>query len=173
MRMRRSVSAVALVAAVAVSAVPVTAGAAFAKPAASKPAQSKPGKPAKPAKVSFAATGSVTAVDLGSSTVTVAVKSGTKDVKGRTVSISVPASARIVVNGGGRTLGAVSAGFRITVTGSHVGSLYTAAKIQAHGVRATPAPAPSPSVTPAPAPSTGPDDSATPDDDVDPTLAAQ
>ncbi|MCO8275961.1 hypothetical protein M1L60_35825 [Actinoplanes sp. TRM 88003] len=165
MRIRRTVPAVVLAAAVAVAAVPVAALPAIAKPAASKPSkpsESRPAKPAKPAKVKFAANGTVTAVDLDQATVTVAVKSGTKDVKGRTVSITVPTTTRINVDGGGKTLSAIAAGYRITVTGSHAGPLYTAAKIQAHGVRTRPAPSTSPSPTPSP---TDTDDSPKSDDD--------
>jgi hypothetical protein len=157
-RMRRTLVAVALAAAATVPAVsiisaPAVAGSAKpAKPVATKPVATKPTKAPKPTKVAFAANGSVTAVNAGSALITVAVKSGTKDVKGRTVTISVPPGARVVVNGAGKTLSAVAAGYRITVTGTHVGSLYTAAKIQAQGVRPQPAPSAKPVPTPTPTP---------------------
>jgi hypothetical protein len=170
--MRRTVVAVALVAAATIPAVSVTAAQAVAKPAASKPAKpeaSKPAKPAKPAKVTFAANGSVTAVSADAATITVAVKSGTKDVKGRTVIISVPSTTRIVVNGAGRALSALAAGYRITVTGTHVGSAYTAAKIEAHGVRTQPTPTASPTAAPSPTVTESPSAEPTSDPSAEPT----
>jgi uncharacterized protein (DUF736 family) len=141
MRMRRTVLAVVLSAGVLVPTVS-TAAAAWAKPASKptvthkgtpKPAKApaKSAKPAKPAKVNFAASGSVTAVNLDAGTVTVAAKGGTKDVKGTSVTVVVPSTARIVLDDASATLADLAAGYRITVTGTHVGTAYTATKVQA------------------------------------------
>jgi hypothetical protein len=144
-----------------------------------KPA--KPAKPPKPVKVNFTAEGTVTAVDAAAGTVTVAAKGGTTDVRGSSVTIAVPATTRIVVNGARGALADLAAGFRITVTGSRAGTDYTAGKIEARGKRVkpnpstSPTPAPTGSATPAPTPSDStapaptPTDSATPAPAVTPT----
>ncbi len=154
MRMRRTALALAVAAAVTVPTV-ATASVAAAKPAAkpaashgkpaAKPAKpTKPAKPAKPVKVTFSASGVVTAVDLDARTVTVAAKGGTKDVKGRTVGVVVPSTARIVLDDAPATVADLEAGFRITVTGTRLGTVYTASKVQASS--------PEPEVTPTPTP---------------------
>jgi hypothetical protein len=105
------------------------------------------GKPtAKPVKkVKFSASGTVKAVDATVRTVTIAVKGGTKDVKGRTIVVKVPSTVRVVVNGGRRGLAEVAAGFTVTVTGVRAGDVYTAEKAEARGkVKSTPAPSASP-----------------------------
>src|SRR5512138_482042 len=90
------------------------------------------GKPKKapkaPKQVKFAASGTVTAVDATAGTVTVQVKGGTKDVRRSTVTIAVPATARIVVNGKGKTLADIAVGFGITVTGTNSNGVLTAAR---------------------------------------------
>jgi hypothetical protein len=100
--------------------------------------------------MAFAANGSVAAVSAADASVTVAVKSGTKDVKGQSITIGVASTTRIVVNGARKTLSDLAAGYRITVTGTHTGSLYTAAKIEANGVRTQPTPSTSPTTGPTP-----------------------
>jgi hypothetical protein len=162
--------------------------------AAAKPSAAKPGKPAakttkkpksgktsKPAKkVKFAANGTVTAVDVAAGTVTVAVKSGTKDVKGRTVRFNVPSTAKIVVNNGQKTLSRLGAGQQITLTGMRAGSTYTAARVVAVSKAklpmpsvkpsppVTPSPSTPPSVTPSPEPSVTPEQEETPEQDETP-----
>jgi hypothetical protein len=143
MRMRRTALVIAMAAGIIVPTVSTAATVAWASPATkpavsqkAKPAPktSKPAKttkPAKPVKASFAANGSVTAVDVDAHTVTVVVKGGTKDVKGRTVGILLPSSARIVLDDAPATAADIEAGFRITVTGTRVGNVYTASKVQA------------------------------------------
>jgi hypothetical protein len=168
MHLRRSALAVLLATAVVVPAVS-TAAVAWAKPA-SKPAAAQKAKPkptkapakptktpakptktpAKPVQVTFAANGTVTAVDAVAGTVVVAVKGGTKDVKGSSLTVVVPAAARIVLDDAPATLAQVQPGFRITVTGVRSGTGHTAAKIQASSpeviVEPTPEPTPSPEV---------------------------
>src|SRR3954454_3950658 len=150
MHMRRTVVAVALATAATVPAVSVTAAQAVAKPAVAHAAATKSAKHAKPVRLAFAADGSVTAVNATNASVTVAVKSGTKDVKAQTITVSVPSATRIVVNDSRKTLSDLAVGYRMTVTGTHTGSLYTAVKIEAHGVPAQPAPSTGPSTDPLP-----------------------
>lgn len=169
MRMRRSALAIAMVAGIAAPTVS-TVAVAWAKPAAkpavshhAKPAPTKKGKPAKatkPVKANFAANGSITAVNAAAHTVTVAVKAGTKDVKGHSVSILLPAAVRIIVNDAPGTAVDLEAGFRITVTGTRLGTVYTASKVQAVSPAPQASPTPSES-TPSDAPSTAPTDEPT------------
>src|SRR5687768_10740558 len=105
MRLRRSVVAFVLTTGVLVPVVATvtTASASAAASsgtayAAKKAKPVKSAKPAKPAKVAFTATGVVTAVDAGAATLTVAVKGGTKNVKGNTVTVVVPSTARITLS---------------------------------------------------------------------------
>jgi hypothetical protein len=68
------------------------------------------------------------------------------------------------VAGKGAGLAALQPGYRITVTGTRIGTAYTASKIQAAPrPRTKPGPTPSSSTTaPAPAPSTQPSESVEP-----------
>ncbi|GIF14321.1 hypothetical protein [Actinoplanes teichomyceticus] len=139
---------------------PTTPAATPTTPAAKKPAVTpttpattkKPTPaPVKKVKVAFAASGRVTAV--GATSVTVAVKGGTKDVKGRTVTIGVPASVRVLLNGKRVAVTALAAGHQVSITGTRVDAVYTAAKVQATGKVVKPTPVPSTSTSPAPVPS--------------------
>jgi hypothetical protein len=121
----------------------------------------------KPKVVKFTASGRVTAVDATAGTVTIKVKGGTKDVKRTTVTVTVPATARIVVNGAGRTLADVAAGFGVTVTGTHAGDMLTATRIEARGKK--PVTKPSASPTPSPTPS----DDVTPEPTDDPSASPE
>jgi hypothetical protein len=174
-RVRRIALSTLLVAAVVVPAGPGLALAA-SKSAAAVSASSKSSKgdhsgheskkPKKkaPRPVKFAASGTVTAVDATAGTVTVRVKGGTKDGRGSTVAITVPPTARIVVNGAKKSLADIAVGFGITVTGTSADGVRTAARIEARGkksgVKPTPAPTASPTPTDDPT-----DDPTTPTDD--------
>jgi hypothetical protein len=120
----------------------------------------KSGKAAKPVK--FVASGTVTAVDAGAGTVTVKVKGGTKDVRRTTVTVTVPSTARIVVNGAGKTLADIAVGYGITVTGTHAGDVLTAVRIEARGRKGAVKPSPAPSAGPTPTTSPEPPDDVTP-----------
>lgn len=94
----------------------------------------------------------------------IAVKGGT------TITVRVPAGARVVVNDGRRKVSAIGIGFRISVTGVRVGDVYTAEKVQARGrVRPKPTPTPGDTVLPSVdsdvevSPSASPDDDETPE----------
>lgn len=189
MRLRRGALAVLLTAAVAVPAVGTATVAAAAKPgtgtaapatgkkpAAEKPATGKPStkkpavkKPAvkKPAKkIKFSATGTVTAVDAAAGTVTVKVTAGTKEVKGKTITVAVPTTLRVLINGAKKKLADLTPGYSITVTGLTTGTTNTADKIVARKVTAKPTPSTTP--TPAPTPTTTPTPAPTEDDSVSP-----
>jgi hypothetical protein len=156
-RIRRTTAALALVAAIIVPAAS-TATAAYAKNDSSGSQHA-----GKPAKVAFTATGTITAVDTAAGTVTVAAKGGTKDVRGKTVTITVAAGTRIRVNGKRTSLSALAAGCRVAVLGVRQSTAYAALQIEASKVKRSPAPAPSAS-------SPSPSDDATPEpsDDVTP-----
>jgi hypothetical protein len=178
--MRRTAVAALLAAGIVVPAVS-TAAVAFAQSAPGTTATAakaapKPDKTPKPAKtpkapkpVRFTASGTVTAVDAGAGTVTLLAKGGTKDVRKKTVTVSVPDRASLRLNGKKVTLSALAAGQRIEVVGRRSGSTYTAEVVRVSGK--TVKPAPSPSVTPSPsAPTTEPtepsdDPSTEPSDD--------
>jgi len=154
MRMRRTAVAALLAAGIAVPAVS-TAAVAFAQPA--KPgatataakATPKPSKTPKAAKpVRFTASGTVTAVDAQAGTVTLLAKGGTKDVRKKTITVSVPAKASLRLNGRKVTLAALASGQRIEVVGRRTGTVYTADLVRASGKGVKPAP--SPTVTPSP-----------------------
>nr|WP_296072190.1 hypothetical protein [uncultured Actinoplanes sp.] len=153
MQLRRTALAAAVTVALVVPAV-WSVSSAEANPS-SPAASASHGKPtAKPVKkVKFSASGTVKAVDAAARTVTIAVKGGTKDVRGRTVTVKVPSDVKVVVNGGRRGLAEVAPGFTVTVTGVRAGDVYSAEKVDARGkVKSTPKPStPKPS-TPAPQP---------------------
>jgi hypothetical protein len=180
MRLPRSAVAAMLAAGIIV---PAVSGAAVAMAAPSSHSagtfvdaakSDKPGKPGKPSrrvKVKFAAEGRVTAVDAAAGTVTLLAKSGTKDVRKKTITVAVPAGARIVVGGRRATVAGIVAGARIAVTGTRVGAEYTAARISATRPKPAPSKKPVPVVTPSPSPSVTPDPTASAepgDDDTDP-----
>ena len=176
MRIRRTTAALALVAAVIVPAAS-TATAAYAKHGSSHSQA-----PHKPAKVAFTATGTITAVDTAAGTVTVAAKGGTKDVRGKTVTMTVGAGSRVSLNGKRKSLSALAAGYRITVLGVRQAATYNALRIEATAPKARkPKPAastPPPSEVATPTPSDdatpAPSDDATPapSDDSSPGLSA-
>jgi hypothetical protein len=151
MRLRRTVVAALLAAGVAV---PVAATAGFAAaPAASSTATAAHKGDSKPGKVraKFAASGRVTAVDAVAGTVTVAAKGGTKDVRKRTVTVSVADDARVRINGKRAALDAVVVGAKISVTGDRVNGVYTATRVQvSQKSRPVVQPSPTPTVSPSP-----------------------
>ncbi|WIM93929.1 hypothetical protein ACTOB_005923 [Actinoplanes oblitus] len=153
MRMRRLAAVVAMAAAVTLPVASTGVAAYAAKPSAAPSSHKKaPVKPApvKKVKVAFTASGKVTKADATS--VTVAVKGGTRDVKGRTVTIGVPSTARVLLNGKKVAVSALAAGYQITVSGTYVDAVYTATKVEASGKVVKPTPAPSASTSPAPTP---------------------
>jgi hypothetical protein len=163
MRLPRVAVAATLAAAVTIPA--LSASAAYARPVPQSAAAKSPGGHAKPMRHHFAAVGSVAVVDSTGATVTVAATAGTKDAKGHTVTIAVPAVARILVNGKRAGVAALQQGYRITVTGTRVGTAYIADKIEATAPRPRTRPKPTPSSStapPAPAPSTQPSESVQP-----------
>jgi hypothetical protein len=178
MRMRRTAVAALLAAGIVVPTLP-TAAVAAAKPAspaaasralADRPAP-KPGKTRKPVRTSFVATGVVTAVDVAAGTVTLRAKGGTRDVRRRTVTVAVPDTARVVVNGKRAAPAVIIAGAKITVNGFRSADVYTAIRVRVSQKVVTPAPVPTPTVDPTPTetpapdvtPTAGPTPSETPD----------
>jgi hypothetical protein len=156
MRLRRTAVAALLAAGIVVPAVG-TAATAFAQPAGkpvtAQKATPKPSKTKKPVRTRFEASGKVTAVDAAAGTVTLLASNGTKDVRKQTVTVTVPGSLRVVVNGKRTTLKAVAVGARIAVNGTRVGTAYTAAKVSVTQKKtAVVKPTPKPTVPPTPQP---------------------
>jgi hypothetical protein len=169
MRMRRTAVAALLAAGIVVPTM-ATAAAAVAQPAAHPAAAQrakdkvavKPGKTRKPVRTPFAASGRVTAVDAAAGTVTLLAQGGSKDVRKRTVTVAVPSTARVVINGKRGALSAVTVGARITVNGTRSAGVYTASKVQV-SQKAGPVVTPSPKPTVQPTPTVEPTEP-TPDD---------
>jgi hypothetical protein len=158
MRMRRTAVAALLAAGIVVPTLS-TAAVAFAQPAATSAAQRagadkaapKPIKTRKAVRTPFAATGKVTAVDAAAGTVTLLATGGTKDVRKRTVTVTVPASVRIKAQGQRITLATIVVGAKITVVGKRAGGSYTATHVQvSQKVRPVVKPSPTPTVEPTP-----------------------
>jgi hypothetical protein len=141
--MRRTALALALATAVTVPSVSITT-AAFAR---DRPAGTHP--VSKPAKVAFTAAGTITAVDTAAGTVTVAAKGGTKDVRGKTVTVAVGSTTRIRVGGARKTLADLAVGYRVAVVGVRQDTTYTAGLIEASAA-AKHTPTPSDDTTPEP-----------------------
>ncbi|HEY0000656.1 MAG TPA: hypothetical protein VGB74_09390 [Actinoplanes sp.] len=119
----------------------------------------------------FEATGTVKAVNAAAGTVTVAVKGGTKEVRGKTVTVKVPPTVRIVVNGARKTLADIGTGFQIAVGGTQTGTVYLATKVTATGKKVRPVPSPTVSPSPSIPVTPSPSESVTPapsDGDVTP-----
>jgi hypothetical protein len=159
MRMRRTAVAALLAAGIVV---PTVATPAAAQPAAHSAAAhsavaqrakdkvaGKPGRTRKPVRTPFVAGGTVTTVDVAAGTVTLRVRSGTKDVRKRTVTVTVASTARVLVNGKRSALNAVTAGALVTVIGRRSEGVYTANKVLV-SQRSRPV------VTPEPTPTTEP-----------------
>ena len=172
MRLRRLAVAAALVTVVVLPASSAVAepsahpsASAAAGAAASASAFQRPAKPAASAK--FAVAGTVASVDATAGTIKINVKSGTKDVRRKTVTIVIAGSARIRVNGAKGTLADVKTGFRVAVSGTRSGTTYTATRVEARLIKAHPSPSTSPSpsdddATPEPGHSESPEPSASP-----------
>ena len=106
--------------------------AAFAAAKPKKAPVSKPVKAAKPVKPSpgrFTAVGTVAAVDTAARTVTVTATGGTPGVKGTTVTVAVPATAKVTVDDVKASLELVDAGDAVTVNGLRAGATLTATHV--------------------------------------------
>ncbi|HEX5741424.1 MAG TPA: hypothetical protein VFY17_07725 [Pilimelia sp.] len=136
MRMRHfAVATVMACGVLAPVAVATAATAAPTKPAASQAKPSKPSKPVKPVKpVKFAVSGVVSSVDADARTITVTVKGGASELRGKTTTFGVHATARVTVDDVQATLGDVQAGHKVNVQGDKVGAVYTAMRVHAGAV---------------------------------------
>ena len=99
----------------------------------------------RPSRSKFSAAGTVTAVDAAAGTVTIKVKTGTKDVRRKTVTVAVADNARVRVNGAAGSLADLAVGYRISVVGIRTNKTYTATRVEARLVKPHPAPSASPS----------------------------
>jgi len=131
----------------------------------------KSSKPAKP--VAVTAEGTVTAVDAAAGTLTLSVRKGklvtgkTKSPVTATLTVAVPASARVRLNSRTVTLTGLPVGASVKVDARSAAGVVTATRVEAKFKPAkpvtTPKPAPTTAPTPdgsvSPAPSTTPDDS--------------
>jgi hypothetical protein len=87
---------------------------------------------AKARRVPFNAVGTVVGVDTTASTITVAVRSGTRGLRGTTVTAGVTSSARIIANDTAITLAEVAVGNTVTVGGTRAGTTFTATRVLVH-----------------------------------------
>lgn len=91
----------------------------------------KPVKVTKPVKVQFTVNGTVAAVDPVAVTVTVDTTAGMKDLRGRTLVVTVAPTAKVVVDDVRAPLSAVTVGSQATVVGVRTGDAFTATKVSA------------------------------------------
>src|SRR5438034_2347993 len=82
-------------------------------------------------RVPFTAVGSLTTADTDAGTATVAVRSGMRDLRGKTVTVAVTAGTKIRLDDAASTLAALPAGARVTVVGVRAGTVLTATKLVA------------------------------------------
>ena len=167
MQIRRILVAAVIVAGVVAPTLSSVPGTAAAAPASSGKAKPKPVKTAKatpkktvkptpvktvkPAKpVEFSASGVLTAVDVAGSTVTIAVKGGTTDVRGKTVTFTVTSKARVRLDETTSTVAGLQPGYRASISGTRIGTAYTVLKLNADTPEPTPSPTPSAPPTDAP-----------------------
>ncbi|OLB80516.1 MAG: hypothetical protein AUI14_06470 [Actinobacteria bacterium 13_2_20CM_2_71_6] len=80
----------------------------------------------------FTVVGTLSAVDTSAGTVTVAVRSGTRDLRGQSVTATVTATARILVADVPVTLADLSVGSAVTVSGTRAGGVLTATRVLGH-----------------------------------------
>ena len=116
----RSAAAAAVAAGLAVSASALPAGAAAPKAKAPKTA---------PAFAKFTSAGLVTGVGAESLTVTLDVKGGNQKLKGQSLTVNVPSSAKVTRNGVAATLADLLPGDHVAIQGTKVGTTYTAAMV--------------------------------------------
>jgi hypothetical protein len=87
---------------------------------------------AKVHRVPFNAVGTVTGLDATASTITVAVHSGTRGLRGTTVTATVTSNAHIVADDTAITLTQVAVGSTVTIGGTRAGTTFTATRILVH-----------------------------------------
>jgi len=83
----------------------------------------------KPDPVRFTVVGKLGTVDATANTATVAVTSGMKDLKRKTVVLTVTGTAKIVLNDVVVPLASLPAGARVTAVGTRSGDALTASKL--------------------------------------------
>ena len=77
----------------------------------------------------FTAVGTVAAVDPTAGTVTVTVKSATRDLRGKTLPATVTPTTKVVLNDVVVTLADVPVGAHVVVVGTRAGTALTATKV--------------------------------------------
>jgi hypothetical protein len=133
MRVSRLVVAAVIAISATVPAVAVTTAAVAAPSAVAGQAKSKP-KPVRAVKakpVPFTAVGTVTAIDLDTRSVQVAVTGGTRDVRGSEVTLTVAPTSRVRVDDAAGALADVQVGAAVTITGRRAATNYTVLKVNA------------------------------------------
>lgn len=96
------------------------------KPSHSKAASKKPVKT-----VPFAAVGTVVAVDAAARTVTVAATGGSKDLRGKTVVVTLAPTTKVTLDDAPAGLDVIDAGDAVTTNGRRVGADLVAAHVNA------------------------------------------
>jgi hypothetical protein len=87
---------------------------------------------AKVHRVPFTGVGTVSAVDTTAGTITVAVRNGTRGLRGTTITATVTSTARIIANDAPIALADVPVGGTVTVSGTRSGSAFTATRVLVH-----------------------------------------
>jgi hypothetical protein len=87
---------------------------------------------AKAHPVPFTAVGTVAGLDTTAGTITVAVRSGTRGLRGTTLTATVTSSARIIANDTAITLAQVAVGNTVTLGGTRSGTAFTATRVLVH-----------------------------------------
>lgn len=91
----------------------------------------------KPVTRPFTVVGTISAVDSVNATVTVAVRAGSRDLRGQTVAVAVGTAAKIRLDGSAATLDTLPAGAAVTLHGTRSAAVLTATKLLAHTTTST------------------------------------
>ncbi len=81
--------------------------------------------------VPFTAVGTLSAVDSTGATVVVAVRSGNRDLRGHSVTVTISTTAKIRLNDAAATLDTLPVGSAVTLVGTRTGDVLTATKVLA------------------------------------------
>jgi lysyl-tRNA synthetase class II len=93
----------------------------------------------KKAKVKFTLAGRLVSVDTTANTLSFTVHGGKKALRNTVLTVAIGPDTRIKRNGKVATLSALQGGDHVTIKGTHVGTVYTATKVQAQARHHKPA----------------------------------
>jgi hypothetical protein len=109
--------------------------------------------PLKPVRKAVVYAGTLTAVDSGASTLTLAVTGGNdKSVRGTSLTITVPTSARVLCDDHAATLADLTVGDSVNVKAARTGTVTIVVRVSAQSTEPDTDPTPEPTSTPTPEP---------------------